>query len=151
MNRRFSVRLSDELAQGIDALARRSGKTKSEVVRDALTSAGLGDSQSTPSLAAALRRAAALRARQTKVFDVVALVREGREGLDRRGSRPRKDPACRGRREPPGGRVTLASSGNDDDGEGGNRTHDTTIFSRVLYQLSYLAVADARVDRAVEG
>ncbi len=26
-----------------------------------------------------------------------------------------------------------------DDGEGGNRTHDTTIFSRVLYQLSYLA------------
>jgi hypothetical protein len=25
------------------------------------------------------------------------------------------------------------------DGEGGNRTHDTTIFSRVLYQLSYLA------------
>jgi lactoylglutathione lyase len=28
---------------------------------------------------------------------------------------------------------------NADDGEGGNRTHDTTIFSRVLYQLSYLA------------
>ena len=25
-------------------------------------------------------------------------------------------------------------------GEGGNRTHDTTIFSRVLYQLSYLAL-----------
>ena len=25
------------------------------------------------------------------------------------------------------------------DGEGGNRTRDTTIFSRVLYQLSYLA------------
>jgi hypothetical protein len=24
-------------------------------------------------------------------------------------------------------------------GEGGNRTRDTTIFSRVLYQLSYLA------------
>jgi hypothetical protein len=24
-------------------------------------------------------------------------------------------------------------------GEGENRTHDTTIFSRVLYQLSYLA------------
>jgi predicted DNA-binding protein len=110
VNRRFSVRLSDELAQGIDALARRSGKTKSEVVRDALTSAGLGNSQSTTSLAEALRRAATLRARQTKVFDVVALVREGREGLDRRGSRlrkpPRKDPACMGRREPPGGRVT---------------------------------------------
>jgi hypothetical protein len=27
------------------------------------------------------------------------------------------------------------------DGEGRNRTADTTIFSRVLYQLSYLAVA----------
>jgi hypothetical protein len=26
-----------------------------------------------------------------------------------------------------------------DDGEGQNRTGDTTIFSRVLYQLSYLA------------
>jgi hypothetical protein len=37
------------------------------------------------------------------------------------------------------------------DGEGGNRTHDTTIFSRVLYQLSYLAVADARDGRAAEG
>ena len=29
------------------------------------------------------------------------------------------------------------------DGEGRNRTGDTTIFSRVLYQLSYLAVAKA--------
>jgi hypothetical protein len=27
------------------------------------------------------------------------------------------------------------------DGEGQNRTGDTTIFSRVLYQLSYLAAA----------
>lgn len=110
VNRRFSVRLSDELAQGIDALSQSSGKTKSEVVRDALTSVGLGNSQSTTSLAEALRRAATLRARQTKVFDVVALVREGREGLDQRGSRlrkpPLKDPACTGRREPPGGRVT---------------------------------------------
>ena len=26
------------------------------------------------------------------------------------------------------------------DGEGRNRTGDTTIFSRVLYQLSYLAL-----------
>ncbi len=26
-------------------------------------------------------------------------------------------------------------------GQGGNRTPDTTIFSRVLYQLSYLAFA----------
>jgi hypothetical protein len=29
-----------------------------------------------------------------------------------------------------------------DDGEGRNRTGDTTIFSRVLYQLSYLARSD---------
>jgi hypothetical protein len=28
-------------------------------------------------------------------------------------------------------------------GEGQNRTGDTTIFSRVLYQLSYLAVTEA--------
>ena len=27
------------------------------------------------------------------------------------------------------------------DGETGTRTRDTTIFSRVLYQLSYLALA----------
>ena len=30
---------------------------------------------------------------------------------------------------------------NDFDGETRTRTGDTTIFSRVLYQLSYLAVA----------
>jgi hypothetical protein len=29
----------------------------------------------------------------------------------------------------------------DEDGEGRNRTGDTTVFSRVLYQLSYLAAA----------
>ena len=29
--------------------------------------------------------------------------------------------------------------GRGDDGEGRNRTGDTTVFSRVLYQLSYLA------------
>ena len=33
----------------------------------------------------------------------------------------------------------LAYLQGEKDGEGGNRTHDTTIFSRVLYQLSYLA------------
>jgi hypothetical protein len=36
-------------------------------------------------------------------------------------------------------------------GEGRNRTGDTTIFSRVLYQLSYLAWQLARVGRAWEG
>jgi hypothetical protein len=35
---------------------------------------------------AAMERAAALRATQTKTFDVVALVREGREEQERRGS-----------------------------------------------------------------
>ena len=38
---------------------------------------------------------------------------------------------------------SLTSDGRsslwDCDGEGRNRTGDTTIFSRVLYQLSYLA------------
>jgi hypothetical protein len=29
------------------------------------------------------------------------------------------------------------------DGEGRNRTGDTTVFSRVLYQLSYLARGEA--------
>jgi hypothetical protein len=45
---------------------------------------------------------------------------------------------------PPG--TTLASSSSKrclfagkKDGEGQNRTGDTTIFSRVLYRLSYLA------------
>ena len=36
----------------------------------------------------------------------------------------------------------------ESDGEGGNRTHDTTIFSRVLYQLSYLARDGKASDRA---
>ncbi len=36
-------------------------------------------------------------------------------------------------------------------GEGRNRTGDTTIFSRVLYQLSYLAWQLARTGRAWEG
>ena len=33
-------------------------------------------------------------------------------------------------------------------GEGGNRTRDTTIFSRVLYQLSYLAAVGRLVEAA---
>jgi hypothetical protein len=36
-------------------------------------------------------------------------------------------------------------------GEGGNRTHDTTIFSRVLYQLSYLAWDTRWAPRKSEG
>jgi hypothetical protein len=37
------------------------------------------------------------------------------------------------------------------DGETQIRTGDTTIFSRVLYQLSYLAAADDASERAVPG
>ena len=33
----------------------------------------------------------------------------------------------------------LSSSSRSSNGQGRNRTTDTTIFSRVLYQLSYLA------------
>jgi hypothetical protein len=44
-------------------------------------------------------------------------------------SKPRRGP----RKEP--------ASGSRFNGEGQNRTGDTTIFSRVLYQLSYLAEA----------
>ena len=35
--------------------------------------------------------------------------------------------------------ICLRCRDTSQNGEGGNRTHDTTIFSRVLYQLSYLA------------
>ena len=36
--------------------------------------------------------------------------------------------------------TSLAMRRSRSDGEGRNRTGDTTIFSRVLYQLSYLAL-----------
>ena len=36
--------------------------------------------------------------------------------------------------------VAQRQPASDPNGEGRNRTADTTIFSRVLYQLSYLAV-----------
>jgi hypothetical protein len=39
-----------------------------------------------------------------------------------------------------GARRTLTSAYPREDGEGRNRTGDTTVFSRVLYQLSYLAL-----------
>ena len=43
---------------------------------------------------------------------------------------------CRSRR----GRGSPSVPGESRDGETRNRTEDTTIFSRVLYQLSYLAL-----------
>lgn len=80
MNRRLSVRLSDELADGIEIRARRLEKTKSEVVRDALTNVGLAALSTRPPMADVLRRAAALRARQTETVDAVRLIREVRDG-----------------------------------------------------------------------
>lgn len=111
MRHRLSVRLPDELAEGIEARVRRTGQTRSEVVRESLKLAGVRVVRRDPAkMAELLQRAAALRARQTKVFDVVTLVREGREPMERPESRPRKslreDQTCRGRREPPNGRVT---------------------------------------------
>jgi Arc/MetJ-type ribon-helix-helix transcriptional regulator len=84
MRRRLSVRLPDELAQGIDARARRSGKTKSEVVRDALRSTGVGTMGNPQSHAQLMERAASLRARQTEVVDAACLVRKSREDSPRR-------------------------------------------------------------------
>ena len=80
MNRRLSVWLPDELARGIDARAQRSGKTKSEVVRDALTAAGVAVKADRLSHAELIKRAAAFRARQTETVDAAALVREIRGG-----------------------------------------------------------------------
>ena len=46
---------------------------------------------------------------------------------------------------------TRPHAGGTTNGEGGTRTHDTTIFSRVLYQLSYLAWDCAAVAALREG
>jgi hypothetical protein len=40
---------------------------------------------------------------------------------------------------PPEGKRPDPEKGMDRCGEGRNRTGDTTVFSRVLYRLSYLA------------
>ena len=42
-----------------------------------------------------------------------------------------------------GGRNILELNALCDGGQGQNRTVDTTIFSRMLYQLSYLAALNA--------
>jgi predicted transcriptional regulator len=78
MRRRLSVRLTDDLARGIDAQARRYGTSKSELVREALTSAGLAAPIDTPDMAELLKRAAAFRARQPAVVDAAALIRAAR-------------------------------------------------------------------------
>ncbi len=79
MRHRLSVRLPDELAEGIEARVRRTGQTKSEVVRESLKLAGVRVvRRDSAKMAELLRRAAALRATQTEVVDAAALVREAR-------------------------------------------------------------------------
>ena len=63
MSRLLSVSLPDDLAEETDALARSMGKTRSEVVRDALR-------------------------RQVQLERLVALQRHGRERAEERGIGP---------------------------------------------------------------
>ncbi len=110
MNRRLSVRLPEGLAWGIQAQAWRTGRTKAEIVREALTRVGVGVPSSTEIRREALRRFAEFRAQQTETVDAVALIRESREELD---SRCQPDPplrrrlACKGGRPASGSRVTA--------------------------------------------
>jgi predicted transcriptional regulator len=81
MRRRLSVRLTDELAEGIEARARRTGKTKSQVVREGLSAAGLRVPmrRSRAEIDDLLREATELRAGQTPAaVNVAELVREAR-------------------------------------------------------------------------
>jgi predicted transcriptional regulator len=80
MNRRLTVRLSDELADGIEIRARRMEKTKSDIVRKALTDVGLAKLSTRPPMTEVLKRAAAFRERQTETVDAVKLIREIRDG-----------------------------------------------------------------------
>lgn len=83
MSRRLSITLPDEVVEKIEALARGSGKSKSEVIRDLLASAGVRVRKDRESWAELLERAAALRAGQSEEVDVVALLHEVREERDR--------------------------------------------------------------------
>jgi Arc/MetJ-type ribon-helix-helix transcriptional regulator len=81
MRHRLSVRLPDELAEGIEAKVRRTGKTKSEVVREALKLTGVRVVRRDPAkMAELLKRAAELRASQSEPTDAVALLDEVRGG-----------------------------------------------------------------------
>jgi Arc/MetJ-type ribon-helix-helix transcriptional regulator len=79
MRHRLSVRLPDELAEGIEVQAKRTGKTKSEIVRESLKLAGVRVIRHDPAKTAELlQRAAVLRATQSEPTDVVALLHEVR-------------------------------------------------------------------------
>jgi predicted transcriptional regulator len=80
MSRRFSVWVSDELARRVDARADTLGKTRSEVIRDALTRAEAMAGPDPAPLPELLRRAAALRRNLLETTDAAALVRELRGG-----------------------------------------------------------------------
>lgn len=81
MRHRLSVRLPDELAEGIEARVKRTGQTRSEVVREALKLAGVRVVRRDPAkMAELLQRAAALRKTQSEPTDVVALLHEIRGG-----------------------------------------------------------------------
>lgn len=95
---RVSVRLPEALAWGLEALSRRSGKTKSEIVREALAKSGVGIPTSPEARAEVRRRAAEFRARQAKVVDATALIREAREDLSRRNQHRTGRSRCAGRR-----------------------------------------------------
>jgi metal-responsive CopG/Arc/MetJ family transcriptional regulator len=83
MSSRLSVTLPDEVMEKIEALARASGKSKSEVVRDLLASVGLRARKDPKERREVRERAAAFRARQKEPVDVVALIHEQREERDR--------------------------------------------------------------------
>jgi Arc/MetJ-type ribon-helix-helix transcriptional regulator len=80
MGHRLSVRITDELAEGIEARAQRTGKTKSQVVREGLSAAGLRAPRrrSRTEIAELLKEAAELRAGQAPTVSVAELIREAR-------------------------------------------------------------------------
>lgn len=81
MSRRLCVRVSDELAERIDTRARRLGRTRSDVVRDALGRGVPVAKPTPPRFNELMRRAAALRARQPERSDAAALIREARDRM----------------------------------------------------------------------
>jgi len=79
MRHRLSVRLSDELAEGIEARVMRTGQSKSDVVRESLKLAGVRVVRRDPArMTELLERAAALQSTQPNPTDAVALLREVR-------------------------------------------------------------------------
>ena len=69
---------------------------------------------------------------------VIGLLLEPSEGTDQ----PNLKGESAGTKPAPNGSAAVCERGaSRGSGEGRNRTGDTTVFSRVLYQLSYLAKA----------